>query len=132
MKSLYLAALALFAGCAATTVDVTPLHPSPRALAARPPATVMIYKTEAPTGAIEIYRLDAQDGSADERAAALRAKAAELGCDGLVVHVETATERRDEGQSQTGQLNDHRVIAPAHLSATCVVLPGTDPGTLAR
>lgn len=132
MKSLYLAALGL-AGCVATSVKVTSLRPSPRPLTARAVDSVVIYKHDAPANAIDVYTLDAQDGSADERLGELRARAAQLGCDGLVVHLDTATERREvTSASTTGSLIDRHEVAPSHTSATCIVLPQTDPGSIAR
>jgi hypothetical protein len=81
----------LLAGCG-TSVRYTPLNRAPRAMSARPPGSVRLYTSGRPVGPyVDVGLLEAQqdsgfspDGTA-EIIAALRVRAAELGCDALII-----------------------------------------------
>jgi hypothetical protein len=109
------------AACVGPTVDVTTLHPAPHALAQRTIESVATFATE-PDGSVAIYRIEASGGAADELASAIHAKAAELGCDGLVITL-AQTHAHTVEQSTTGALNDHRTVDAARISALCVIVP---------
>lgn len=87
-------ALALVSGCAA--VDFVPIHNSPRALAARPADEVEVFTTkrpEQPYTEVGIISAEAFRGGyggsswvrLPELIEMVRAKAAEVGCDGVIL-----------------------------------------------
>lgn len=115
------ALLVTLAACATSTVEVTPLRPTPRALTARAIEAVQIYPAK-PEGGVAVYNLVASGDVGSGLEAAVRQKAAALGCDGLVITVREQPSQTTSS-SLTGQLNDHRDLAPGHVTALCVVLP---------
>lgn len=85
MKKLVLSlfALPLFA-CA--SVQVTDLNPATRNMTPRPAEEVSLYVTKAPERAYdEIFLIRADAGDSDTALKAMRKRAGELGCDGLVI-----------------------------------------------
>jgi hypothetical protein len=81
----------LLLGCG-TSIGVTPLNTSPRALQARSPADVEVFMTAAPPYPyVDVAYLEAEQQSemsvdgTNEFIAKLRVRAAEIGCDGLVL-----------------------------------------------
>jgi len=81
----------LLAACTATTVNYSPLNPSPRALAPRPPSSIDLFAsgpTERPhvdVGMITVEEGDVGESAPQELLALLRQNAASQGCDALVV-----------------------------------------------
>jgi len=113
------AALAALSACA-PVVDVSPLHPTPRCLMARAVTSVKVFADYPETG-IAVYNLDATNGNTGELHAALQSKAADLGCDGVLIKSREGP-GHTRGKAATGQLNDHRELVPGHVSALCIVL----------
>jgi hypothetical protein len=114
------AALATTSACFAPVVDVSPLRPTPRCLMARAVASVKVFP-EYPENAVAVYHLDASNGNPDELHAALQSKAADLGCDGVLIKTKEGPGQRRSGAA-TGQLNEHRELVPGHIAAYCIVL----------
>ncbi|HEY0993274.1 MAG TPA: hypothetical protein VGD80_39750 [Kofleriaceae bacterium] len=120
MYRLGLAAALVTTSACAPVVDVSPLHPTPHCLMARAVTSVKVF-AEYPEHGVAVYNLDASNGYPGELHEALQSKAADLGCDGLLIKSrEGPTHSR--GQAATGQLNDHRELVPGHISALCLVL----------
>ena len=107
--------------CAAVVVDVSNRHPTPRLLASRPVETLKTYEVR-PTGGVAVYGLQASGEELAEVDAAVRHKAASLGCDGIMVAVRE-DQKKSVGQALTGQLNEHHEYVTAHIDALCVVEP---------
>jgi hypothetical protein len=82
---------AALSACTATTVNYSPLNPSPRALSPRPPATVEMFASGPPArphvdiGIITVEEGDTGESSPEELLGLLRQDAARQGCDALVV-----------------------------------------------
>lgn len=126
MKSACVLAL-LVTGCVSASVDVTPLRPSPRALAPRTVETVKILESR-PEDGVAVYNLVASGAAKSELEVAVRQKAASLGCDGLVITVR-AEPTHATSSATTGQLNDHREAVGGHVTAMCIVLPAASTAT---
>lgn len=116
-------ASACLIGCVSASVDVTPLHPAPRAMAPRTVDTVKILESR-PEDGVAVYNLVASGGAKAELETAVREKAASLGCDGVVITVRAEPSHRSSSAT-TGQLNDHREAVEGHVTAMCIVLPAT-------
>jgi hypothetical protein len=130
-RSLAISLLVLAGGCVGPSIEVTPLHPASHPLAPRALASIVEYKST-PNGATALYRIVASGGGAGELHLAVRDKAAALGCDGVVITSDQKESHHDDGAVPTGQLNDHRTIEAANVSAVCVVVePTADPAALA-
>ena len=114
------AALATVSACFAPVVDVSPLHPTPRCLMARAVTSVKVF-AEYPASGVAVYNLDASNGNPGELHEALQSKAADLGCDGVLIKSREGP-GHTRGQAATGQLNDHRELVPGHVTAFCIVL----------
>ena len=119
MRICYAAALVTLSACVAPIIDVYPLNPTPRCIMARAVDSVQVMP-EMPADSVAVYGLNASNGSPGELHAALQAKAANLGCDGVVITAREAP-KQSRGESATGQLNDHREVVPGKLSALCIV-----------
>jgi hypothetical protein len=115
----FAAALVALSACA-PVVDVYPLHPTPRCLMARAVQSVKIFP-DLPENSVAVYGLAATNGNDGELHAAVQTKAADLGCDGVVIAAREDP-RQSRGEVATGKLNDHREPVPGHVSALCVVL----------
>ncbi|HTJ44328.1 MAG TPA: hypothetical protein VL463_19625 [Kofleriaceae bacterium] len=114
--------IALFVcACVGPSVEVTPLHPAPHALAPRTPEQVTTFPA-APDDGVAVYRIEVSGGSQSELETALKTKAASLGCDGVVITL-APTQAHTSGETQTGALNDHRTVEAARVSALCIVVP---------
>lgn len=128
-RALVLALAALLGACAGAKVDVKTLAASPRPLT---PTTVdkLQQFDKRPDGAVAVFDLDAYGDTKPALDTALHAKAASLGCDGIVmlVHKEGGNGQLD---ATTGQLNDHTTKAGSHLQAVCIVLPHAEPAAAA-
>jgi hypothetical protein len=86
-----LAALLLAAGCG-TSIQATAINPSPYPLAARPPMSVELFTSGPPARPyVDVALLEAEATSSlstdrtPEMLSALRARGAQLGCDGIVL-----------------------------------------------
>jgi hypothetical protein len=108
----------LLSACTATTVNYSPLNPSPRALAPRPPSSIDVFASGPPdrphvdVGMITVEEGDVGESSPQELLALLRQNAARQGCDALVV-------------SPPSSKTDSDLLAYTHsrriYSGTCVV-----------
>ena len=87
---------------------------------ARAVASVKVF-ADFPEHGVAVYNLDASNGYPGELHAALQSKAADLGCDGVLIKSREGP-GQSRGQAATGQLNDHRELVPGHVSALCLVL----------
>lgn len=76
--------IGVVAGCA--NVQVTPLNPPPYAMNARQPDEVQVFVTRAPEAPYqEIYLIRSDADNSENAMRAMRERAAELGCDGIVI-----------------------------------------------
>jgi hypothetical protein len=116
--------LAALGACVGASVEVTPLHPTPRALTPRTIDAVKVLESR-PEGGVAVYNLVASGGGKGELEAAVKEKAASLGCDGVVITVR-AEPTHSSSEAATGQLNDHRESVAGHVTAMCIVLPAVD------
>jgi hypothetical protein len=77
--------------CAETSVNYSPINPSPRALSPRAPATVEMFASGPPArphvdvGIITVEEGSTGESTPQELLGLLRENAARQGCDGLVV-----------------------------------------------
>ena len=117
---LVLAAALASSACFAPVVDVSPLRPTPRCLMSRAVSSVKVFPAY-PENSVAVYHLDASNGNPDELHQALQTKAADLGCDGVLIKSKEGP-GQTRGQAATGQLNEHRELVPGHVSAYCLVL----------
>jgi hypothetical protein len=97
-----LLALAILLAACEPSVYHTAINPAPHPMAARPPASVEVFTSSAPTRAhtdVSILHAEAHDfpHPMDDLVESLREDAGKLGCDGVVVVV-----RRDDGRSLDG------------------------------
>jgi hypothetical protein len=106
--------------CFAPVVDVSPLRPTPRCLMARAVSSVKVFP-DYPENSVAVYHLDASNGHPHELHQALQSKAADLGCDGVLIKSKEGP-GQTRSQAATGQLNEHRELVPGHVSAYCIVL----------
>ena len=124
-RRVVIATLVALSGCGTVLVDVSSRHPTPRPLWAHPVASLKTYQTR-PAGGVAVYGLQASGEDAADVEAAVREKAASLGCDGIMFTV-----REDQGKSEgvalTGKLNDAREYVGAHIDALCMVDPAAIP-----
>src|SRR5262245_44430539 len=118
-------ALLMISACNVIQVDVSQRHPSPHPLWSRPVETVKTYETR-PPGGVAVYGLQAQGGDVNEVESAIKAKAAELGCDGIMLLVR-ADQSISQGVALTGKVGEARQYTEAHIDALCVVDPGIVP-----
>ena len=119
-----LAAAPALAACVGPTVKVTPLSPAPRVMAPRRGDAVGVRMAPPTEAATDVFRIDASGGSDGELLGALRTRAANLGCDAIVVQ-DTRTPERVQKAHVTGQLIEHRDTTAAHASALCVIFVPT-------
>lgn len=127
MRRLLPSLLLALVACA-PKIAVTPLNPAPRPLAPRAVGEVEVFTTRLPPRPYaEVSLITARQGQAGDHLDALRAKAAELGCDGLVMTV-MPTESSVQVQPPPGQEGSApaRGHAVGSSSGTCVVW--TAPG----
>jgi hypothetical protein len=116
--------LPLSAACG-PTISTVETNPAPRPLISRPPLTVELFTTQRPAWPyVEVAVFSASKGKADEHIDALRERAAEYGCDGLVFTVMpsqqdvTVTTRSTNPGEPTTEGHGKAVNSS---SATCVV-----------
>ena len=115
-----IASLVTLGACTEPLVNVTPLHPTPRCIMARAVESVKVF-TDWPPNSVAVYGIVASEGSASELHAAIQAKAAGLGCDGiLIVNRDAAGHTR--GEAATGQLTEHKELVAERVTAVCIVL----------
>ncbi len=122
MRRLLFALLLALVSCA-PEIAVTPLNPAPRPLAPRAAGEVEVFTTRLPPRPYaEVSLITARDGKAGDHLDALRAKAAELGCDALVMTV-MPSESSVQVQPPPGQAGQPpaRGHAVGSSSGTCVV-----------
>jgi len=108
--------------CAPRTA-VTPPNPAPGPLVPRAAAEVEVFTTQLPPRPYaEVSLITARQGQAGDHLEALRAKAAEIGCDGLVMtvmpHESSVQVQPPPGQEGSAPARGHAV---GSSSGTCVV-----------
>jgi hypothetical protein len=124
-------ATSLLAACG-PTVTTTPLNPSPRPFVARDPMSVEVFTTALPQRPyVEVAALSAKGGKADEHYGAMRKKAGEMGCDGLVFTASPRDATSTGYNWMSGNVTS--TSSNSGSSATCVVWtdgggPGGGPG----
>ncbi len=121
--------LAVLGACVGASVEVTALRPAPRALTPRTVDAVKILESR-PDGGVAVYNLVASGGGKGEMEAAVKEKAASLGCDGVVITVRAEPTQASKGVS-TGGLNERRESVAGHVTAMCIVLPEAAPAPAA-
>lgn len=95
-----LALLATLAAACAPTLHVTPLNPAPRPMSPRSPETVELFTSNRPAQPyVDVALLRAEqwervpeDDEMAESVAALRERAAQMGCDAVIITGMTASE----------------------------------------
>jgi hypothetical protein len=117
-------ALVLAAGCG-TSIQTTPINPSPRAMAPRDPMTVELFTSGPPQRAhIDVAFFEAEESSSfsmhgtPEMMNALRQKGAQLGCDAVVVG---GVSSRAPGVSDAEAWLVENPKARKGVFATCIV-----------
>src|SRR5215510_12767392 len=119
------AALVALSACGRVVVEVSTRHPAPRWLSPRFVEDLKTYEVR-PPGGVAVYGLQASGEDKAKVEAAVRQKAASLGCDGIMFTV-----REDQGVSTgvalTGKLNQAREYVGAHIDALCMVDPSAVP-----
>jgi len=121
MRFLFVGAVFVTLGaCVGPTVDVTPVGPVPPGLSPRDPQAVKHFELR-PENGVEVYDIEAYGDAKPKLFAAIRQKAANLGCDGLMFSAPAATASLDNAAA-TGQLNEHHQKPGSHIEAVCIVL----------
>ncbi len=122
------ASIASAAGCAETRVSDTMINPPPHAMWQRPPETVEIYASGPPARAhVDVGYLEAKQGyeladkDSETFITELRGRAAELGCDALVLGGGTSEGTRTWNGTRTSLKG---------MTAVCVVY--TDSNSTGR
>jgi ketosteroid isomerase-like protein len=115
--------LASLSGCAVPIVQVNPLHPKPHPLWPHGVDTLQLYKSR-PAGGVAVYSLEASGEDEPDVEAAVKQRAAELGCDGIMYTVRV-DQTVSEGTALTGKLNSAHEYVSARVDALCVVVPAT-------
>lgn len=107
-----------------SVIQATPINPAPRAMRSREPSTVLVFTSGPPThrSYVDVTLLEARQGySADDTPQfleQLRARAAAMGCDGLVVG----------GPTNTTTIGlDLHTMHQRGLVATCIVFNDDAP-----
>jgi hypothetical protein len=105
-------------------MSVTPLNPSPRTLVSRPPASVAVYMSSAPSGAVDIYAIRADGGPQERRLDAIRETAGELGCDGVVIDTQImdAYSQGNVYDDRNRRVGSVQTSRQGYVSAVCVVM----------
>ncbi len=122
-----IAAVVLVSACTGPNIQVKSLHPAPRALQPRAVETVQTFESR-PDGGVAAYSLEASGSDQVAIEAAVKQRAASLGCDGIMFTVRQDPSQA-RGDASTGQLNQHREYLAARIDALCMVLPNGGAGT---
>ncbi|HET9625046.1 MAG TPA: hypothetical protein VFP84_26945 [Kofleriaceae bacterium] len=75
-----------------------------------------------PDGAVAVYDIEAYGDVREKLDAAIKQKAASLGCDGTLLLVRKEAVFADNNAT-TGQLTEHHVQQGSHVEHLCIVLP---------
>lgn len=118
--------VALFvAGCLQTRITVQPLNPAPRPLTSRSVASVEVFHFAPQRDFVEIARITGRGNDGEGQLEATRQRAAELGCDGLVVLRDEAPREQQvsyqEGPIGAPQQARATVTEDGVIEATCIV-----------
>lgn len=116
-------ALAALSGCAVPVVQVNPLHPKPHEMFSHGVDSLQLYKSR-PAGGVAVYSLEASGEDEPDVELAVKQRAAELGCDGIMYTVRL-DQTISEGEALTGKLNSAHEYVSARVDALCVVVPAT-------
>jgi hypothetical protein len=114
----------LLSACSGAKVDVKTLATTPRPLSPRAVESLQKFESR-PDGAVAVYDIDAYGDTKPKLDAAVHAKAASLGCDGIMLLVHKAAINA-AADNTTGQLNEH-AREGSHVDALCIVLPEATP-----
>lgn len=119
-----------------TSITRTDLNPAPRPLAARPASSVEVFTSGAPARPhVDVALLEAEESSSWSTAStgdmigSLRARAASIGCDAVVISAATS---RDPGITDKESLFVEHPRGRKGLFATCVVYSDLPPLVTAR
>ncbi len=119
-----------------TSITRTDLNPPPRPLAARPASSVEVFTSGAPARPhVDVALLEAEEASGWSTAStgdmigSLRARAASMGCDAVVISGATS---RDPGIADKESLFVEHPRGRKGLFATCVVYSDLPPLVTAR
>ena len=127
MKLVTVVALVALGACVGPTVDVTPVGPIPPAMSPRAPEALKHFQLR-PDNGLEVYDIEAYGDAKPKLLAAIRQKAASLGCDGLMFSATSHASPTDSA-AETGQLNEHHQKPGSHIEAVCIVLQASAPET---
>ena len=116
---------AALAACTGPRVDLKTLATAPRPMSPRPVESLKLFETR-PEGAVAVYDIEAYGDTREKLDAAIKLKAASLGCDGTMLLVRKQAVYADN-TAMTGQLNEHHVQSGSHVEHLCMVLPAPAP-----
>jgi hypothetical protein len=126
----YLVALALSAAACGTAVKTIEINPAPRAMGPRPPQTVEMFTSGPPQRPyVDVALLEAEEESSfssdktPEMLTALRERAAQMGCDAVVLGGMTSRDP-NLGDAETWLSDDVR--GRKGVYATCIVYTSAD------
>ena len=137
MRTLATTLLLTALGCG-TTTHFVPTNPSPTQLTPRPPTSVRIYATEAPTSRyVEVGLLQARQSSnlsghkLPDIISAMRARAAKVGCDGIILN--GPSNKLQASSYHNGKTSRSSTTTLEGYLGTCIVfLAGPAPSQLVR
>lgn len=112
---------AVLAACTGPRVELKTLAAAPRPMTPRPVEQLKVFQSR-PDGAVAVYDIEAYGDVREKLDAAIKQKAASLGCDGTLLLVRKEAVFADNSAS-TGQLNEHHVKSGSHVEHLCIVLP---------
>jgi hypothetical protein len=127
---LVLVLAAVLGACTGPRVELKTLATAPRPMTPRPAEQLKVFESR-PDGAVAVYDIEAYGDTRAKLDAAIKLKAASLGCDGLLLLVRKQAVYADNNAT-TGQLNEHHVQAGSHVEQLCIVLPAPDAAPAAN
>lgn len=127
--------MAASAGCG-TSTRTTVINPAPRAMHSRPPSTVELFTSGAPARPhTDVAVIEAEESSGlsvadtSDMLAALRARGARMGCDGVVLG---GSSSRDPGVKDMESWLVETPKGRKGFYGTCIVYTGSRPATASR
>jgi hypothetical protein len=107
--------------CTGPRIELKPLATAPHPMTPRPVAQLQVFQSR-PDGAVAVYDIEAYGDQREKLDAAIKQKAASLGCDGTLLLVRKEAVFADNNTT-TGQLNEHHIQSGSHVEHLCIVLP---------
>ena len=116
------------------SITMVPTNSAPRPMTKRPPADVEVFTTRLPKRPyVEVAVFGASKGKTEDHIDALRERAADYGCDGLVFTVMPSQQDVTISSGKPGELSkSSNGTAVGSSSATCVVWSDPVSGSIHR